>query len=311
MSAEAMLQEELASQGNLEMSEAATSVEVAVEVAAEAEASESTATVTVRSLPGRVLAVVKPVPSMVAALKAEIELQTGCAEVLQKLLVAGGTRVLADDEKLAEIESHDVIMVVDESPLAEWDYGKNPDHKQLEIQGGTVKCPKLRSDYVNVLTREPMRSGRHYFQFIMHTIGDEQWCGVVSNPEQAGARYSGRRLTAWTYYCGRMNSRGTSIVDGAGALHAEGKAVKQFKTLQKSGDVIGMLVDIDEGAIAFELNGELQGACPIPKATPLWVLTHVDTASDHVELVKLALGDAPISSIESLSGALLDVTKGQ
>lgn len=295
MSAEAMPHEEA--------SEAAPSAEAAAETTTEA--------VTVRSLPGRVLAVVKPVPSLVAALKAEIEQKTECPRALQKLLVAGGARTLADDEKLLESESLEVIMIVDETPMAEWDHENNPACDHLEIQGGTLKCPNLRTDYVNVLTREPMRSGKHYFQFVMHNIGDEQWCGVVSNPEQAGSRYGGRSLTAWTYYCGRMKSYSSDTVDGDAALHAQGKAVKQFKKLQPSGDVIGMLVDLDEGAIAFELNAELQGACPIPTATPLWVLTHPDTRNDHVELVKLTLQDAPVSSIESLSGALLDVTEGK
>merc|ERR1719215_255425 len=118
-------------------------------------------------------------------------------------------------------------------------------------------------------------------------------------------------MRAWTYYCGRMGTRSSSIRDGQGALHAEGRAVKEFKKLQQSGDVIGMLVDLDKGAIAFELNGQLQGACPIPTGKPLWVLTHVDRPQDHVDLVKLALQDAPQESIQALSGALLEVRKGE
>ena len=38
-----------------------------------------------------------------------------------------------------------------------------------------MRCPNLRSDFVNVLTREPIRSGIHYFEFVMHKIGDEQF----------------------------------------------------------------------------------------------------------------------------------------
>merc|ERR1712187_22126 len=94
------------------------------------------------------------------------------------------------------------------------------------------------------------------------------------------------------------------------ALHAEGRAVKEFEKLKPSGDVIGMLVDLDKGAIAFELNGQLQGACPVPTGTPLWVLTHLDRPQDHVELLKLALQDAPQESIQALSGALLEVHGG-
>ena len=58
-------------------------------------------------------------------------------------------------------------------------------------------------------------------------VGDEQWCGVTTNPEMAGSRYSGRRLEAWTYYCGRRKSNANSIRDGKGALHAQGRAIKE------------------------------------------------------------------------------------
>jgi len=267
------------------------------------------AAATVRNMAGTVLAVVEPIPPEVAVLKAAIEQQTGCPPALQRLIAAGRGQPLDNDAEL-QPEAVELTMVVDETPMFTWDCAGNPSRHMLEVSGSTVKCPGLRTDYVNVITKEPMRRGVHYYQFLMHNIGDEQWCGVVSDPSQAGSDYSGRRLTAWTYYCGRMRTRYSSIVDGLGALHAQGRAVKQFKKLKPSGDVIGMLVDLDRAAIAFELNGELQGACPIPEATPLWVLTHVDTPRDHVELVKLPLHEAPQESIQALSGALLKLSKG-
>merc|ERR1712217_800835 len=94
--------------------------------------------------------------------------------------------------------------------------------------------------------------------------------------------------------------------------HAEGRAVKEFKKLKPMGDVIGMLVDLDleKPAVAFDLNGELQGACEVPKE-PLWVVTHLDTEKDRVELEKPSLVDAPPANLDALSGALLDVSKGQ
>jgi len=71
-----------------------------------------------------------------------------------------------------------------------------------------------------------------------------------------------------------------------------------------------MLVDCEKGAVAFDLNGNIQGACEIPKKTPLWVLTHVDTPMDHVELRKPSLHDAAPANFEALKGALLDVSHG-
>ena len=53
-----------------------------------------------------------------------------------------------------------------------------------------------------------------------------------------------------------------------------------------------MLVDSDKRILAFALDGRLQGACPVPGARPLYVLTHVDTPADHVELRKPML-EAP------------------
>merc|ERR1719253_1150094 len=108
-----------------------------------------------------------------------------------------------------------------------------------------------------------------------------------------------------------MNSAYSCIRDGAGALHPEGKAVKEFKKVRPSGDVIGMLADLETGAVAFDLNGELQGACAIPLDRPLWVLTHLDEPDDKVELRKPCLADAPPANLEALKGALLDIAKGQ
>lgn len=272
--------------------------------------SEPSATVRVCSLAGALLAELSPAPPDAAALKVELEARVGCPRALQKLIASGGARIYADDDKLEEEEGLlQLMLVVDESPMATWDIEGNPCKAMLEGEGGLVASPRLRHDYCNVLTKEPVRAGRHYFRFVMHEIGDEQWCGLVSRPDQAGPHFSGRSLRGWVYYCGRMNVNYSSIVDGLGALHAEGRAVKEFKKLQRQGDVIGMLVDMDVGAVAFDLNGELQGACAVPRQ-PLWVLTHLDTPRDRVELEKPSLADAPPANLDALTGALLDVSQG-
>lgn len=263
----------------------------------------------VKALSGSPLTDVSPVPATTALLKQAIEAQLGRPAALQKLVLAGSAKILEDQEALPQ-ESFDVLCLTDETPMWTWDFDGNPDKEQIQVDGAHVTCPDLRSDYVNVVTKEPMRAGRHYFQFVMHHIGDEQWCGVIADPMQAGNGYSGRRMKAWTYYCGRMRTAySSSITDGNGALHAQGKAVVEFEKMDPSGDVIGMLVDLDIGAVAFDRNGKLQGACPVEKV-PLWVVTHVDTRRDEVELRKPSLGDAPPDNLESLAGALLDITQG-
>lgn len=271
---------------------------------------EVDAYVTVRSLGGAVIVVVSPVPPNIQDLKQNIESRASVPVGLQKLVEVEGMHIYEDLERLSG-ESFDVVLVTDETAMFSWDVQDNPNNDMLALEGTSIlTCPGLRTDYVNVLTKEPIRNGVHYYEFSMHYIGDEQWCGVVSDPKQAGSRYSGRSLKAWTYYCGRMRSNYGGIRDGKGALHAEGRAVKEFKKVSPSGDTIGMLVDLDAGAIAFDLNGELQGACAIPKV-PLWVLTHVDTSRDKVELRKPSLMETPPANLEALKGALLDVSQGE
>jgi len=274
--------------------------------------------VTVQNMAGNELATVCPVPPNIFELKKQIEMQKSIPVALQKLIESESSH-LYDNSETLDGKSLTVIMVVDETPLFAWDVTNNPGKDVLKLEGSAdgvnvgaiLTCPNICSDYVNVLTQEPIQFGSHYFEFVMHHIGDEQWCGVVTDPSQAGTRCGGRSLKGWTYYCGRMRSGSGTIVDGKGCLHAEGKAVKEFKKLKPEGDVIGMLVDLDKGAIAFDLNGELQGACAIPKDTPMWVITHVDTRNDKVELRKPCLMDAPPANLDALKGALLDISSGQ
>merc|ERR1711904_382785 len=122
-----------------------------------------------------------------------------------------------------------------------WNVQDNPSANQLLVEGAsTLTCPSIRTDYINVLTKEPVRNGVHYFEFVMHWIGDEQSCGLVSDPRHAGPRASLRTLKGWTYYCGRVGCSWNSLRDGKGALHALGNAVVEFKKLNSEGDVIGM-----------------------------------------------------------------------
>jgi hypothetical protein len=229
---------------------------------------------------------------------------------LQKLVKFADAVVCNDDQKLEADLPCEVVLVQDETPLWTWDVENNPSKSQIEADGNVLRCPNMRNDFVNVVTREPIRKGAHYFEFLMHCIGDEQSCGLVNDPSQAGSSHGIRSLTAWTYYVGRMGSRSGSVRDGKGALHAQGKAVKEFMKLKPTGDIIGMLADLDRGAVAFSLNGELQGACPIP-SEPLWVLTQVDTPNDVVELRKPCLEEAPPANLEALQGALLDISQGE
>lgn len=269
--------------------------------------------VMLKNLAGETVLEVRPVPYNVAELKQAIEREIGIHYALQRL-VRDGCIYEDDDEKLPNV-SLEIMLLMNEVPLYSWDIDGNPDWDQIVGEGSTVRAPKLRSDYVNVVTQEPMRSGVHYIEFVMHKIGDEQWCGVVTDKSQAGRKVGGRSLNAWTYYCGRQGQTG-SIHDGKAALHVGPRpplrrAVKEFeKPHGEGGDVLGMLVDLNQGAVAFDLNGRLQGACPVPKQ-PLYILTHLDTPDDRVELRKPSLQEVPPANLEALKGALLDVASGE
>ncbi|CAE7258254.1 UVR8 [Symbiodinium natans] len=263
--------------------------------------------VVVSNLAGGILAEISPVPEDLLELRLKIEEITGIPGALQKLVKDGELLTSLD----LPAEGFEVLCVKDETPMCSWDSDGNPDSEQIEVDGAVVCSPNLRTDFVNVLTKEPMRSGMHYYEFVLHKVGDEQWCGVTMSPEMAGQRYGGRELEAWTYYCGRAGRSGGSIHNGKGALHACTKAVAEFEKACTPGNVIGMLVDVDKRVLAFALDGRVQGACKLPGDKPLYVLTHVDTPADHVELRKPSLEEAPPENLEALSGALLDAEKGE
>merc|ERR1711920_16626 len=112
-------------------------------------------------------------------------------------------------------------------------------------------------------------------------------------------------LHGWFYYCGRRSS---SRVAPQGALHAgrehHNPGGKSFGHV-KDGDTIGMLVDVDQGGVAFSLNGVVQGACRVPKV-PLYVTTCLDREEDHVELDKPPVASAPVEAAEILAAAVAE-----
>ncbi|CAE7467000.1 UVR8 [Symbiodinium pilosum] len=267
--------------------------------------------VLVSNLAGKKLAEVAPVPRDVGELRLEVERLTGIPVALQKFVKDGD--VLTSDAGELPQEGCELLCVRDETPMYTWDVEGNPDAEQLQAEGNVLRSPSMAHDFCNVLTKEPMRTGLHYYEFVLHKVGDEQWCGVTESKEVAGIRVDGRSLPAWTYYAGRAGQSGGSgsIHNGLGALHACSKAVVEFEKACDPGNVIGMLVDMDRRVVAFALDGRLQGACKVPGDEPLYVLTHMDTREDHVELRKPSLEEAPPANLEALSGALLDAEKGE
>jgi hypothetical protein len=280
-----------------------------MQMAAEAASTPDTQ-VHILKLSGTIVATVSPVPKDVLQLKQEICKRTAIPVALQNLLEMDGAKPYEDIDTLDVKQNHSMLLVTSERPMYTWDIMNNECTKHVQLEGTSIlTCPQLSTDYCTVLTQEPIRSGVHYFEFVMHVIGDEQWCGVTSDPKMKGPQANPRMAKhSWTYYCGRMGYGG-NLRDGMGALHAPGHAVAEFKRLRPQGDIVGMLVDMDTGALAFDLNGELQGACPIDNRSPLYCLTQPDRPGDKIELRKPSLQDDPRANLAALSGALLDITK--
>lgn len=248
-------------------------------------------------------------PETIGLLKDELCAKGGVQKALVRLV--HGDRIFGDNDRLDEAfgdsASLDLTLVVDESPLFTWNCDGNPRKELLAVEamreGSTVTFLDERCDYVNVLTAQPVMRGVHYFEFIMHVLGDEQWCGVTACPDRAGyhgSSFSPESKSGWFYYSGRR------YAGSAGALHAP----QEYKTLLKfghvqSGDIIGLVVDLRRGALVFLLNGEIQGACSVGTDQPLYVCTSLDRREDKVELRKPPLADAPAAALEvAASGEL-------
>merc|ERR1719195_829528 len=255
---------------------------------------EHMAIVQVQNVAGNLVHSTETCPLTVTVLKTEIEACCGIPALLQQLLQ--GTQVLSETEVL-EPATGVLTLVVDESPLFAWDVAGNPNRDLLQGDASTVRFREEIVDYVNVVTRAPVSQGIHYFEFVMHHVGDEQWCGVCLDRARAGYRGSDE---GWFYYSGRRYSR-------RGALQAprEKQHVHDFAGVA-SGDIIGILLDMDHGGLAFLLNGAVQGSCRVPASRPLYLCTSLDRAGDHVELRKPPLADAPQSATQALRATLSD-----
>eukprot|EP00929_Paragymnodinium_shiwhaense_P074661 TRINITY_DN38219_c0_g1_i1.p1 TRINITY_DN38219_c0_g1~~TRINITY_DN38219_c0_g1_i1.p1 ORF type:complete len:281 (+),score=62.91 TRINITY_DN38219_c0_g1_i1:72-914(+) len=241
-----------------------------------------------------------PVPSTLEELLTAVENHTGIDKFYMTLMQQGV--VLSEDSPLDATEP--VMLVVDHKAAFLWDSVRNPDIHQLKIDGADITCPKLRSDYVNVVTQAPLPAGMHYVEFVMHYKGDEQWCGVV--PDKAlgwGKKVSGHSgdFHGCFYYCGRDSNAG-ALVRNSVRLHTwddETPAGESYACVEAD-DVLGMLIDMEARRAAFEVNGKLQGdAFDIPSG-PLYLLTHVDDPRDRVELRRREVEEVPAAMLEAL-----------
>jgi len=231
-------------------------------------------------------------------LKIHVQAQLGIALALQRILRGGE---LLEDSSTNLHEVDELTFVLDETPLHSWDIAGNPDSIHLSGSGGHVvfkpECGRSDIDYINVITKEPVRYGAHYFELKVHKIGDEQWFGVSPDPNRAG--YVGS-CHGWFYYSGRRHSSRGEIQGPE-----ENCQIKTCEHIDQ-GDAIGLLLDADRGLLAFMRNGKFQGACVVPQK-PLYLTTSPDESGDSIELLKLTLGESPMSLEELRTPGLASI----
>jgi hypothetical protein len=191
-----------------------------------------------------------------------------------------------------EIEDPDDWQATED--LCIWDIVGNPDRRLLQGQCGTVAFPPTTvADFCTVMTTVPILRGIHFFEFVVHRVSSELWCGVTSDKAQHGVRVCGQYLRAWTYHSG--TKQGGLMVNRACELELARLSAR---------DVVGMAVDAEGRALAFSLNGVLQGTCSLPpNRVPLYVLTHLATGGDCIELRAAPLHNAPREALEALQSA--------
>ena len=206
------------------------------------------------------------------------------AELLK--LVCDGTPI----HSLEELEgiSADVVelvAIVDETPCYTWDIEGNPDKEYLSGGGATVTFAPCGPDYVNVLSQVPISHGVHFVEFHMHSLQDEQWCGITLSKDRAGCR--GGFIPGCLYYSGRRSHSAGSL-----DMPKERQHLRELSHVE-SGDVIGLLVDADLHVALFLLNGQFQGGCRIPEG-PMYFCTALDVTGGTVELVRCSVEDFPV-----------------
>merc|ERR1739841_164113 len=94
--------------------------------------------------------------------------------------------------------------------------------------------------------------------------------------------------------------------DTKGELRSDTGKRAQFFDQPVDGDIIGMLVDVESGGVAFALNGKYQGSCTVKRpGEPLYFFTTVDRPNDHMELRKSPLCEAPVEVTEALQALIV------
>merc|ERR1711971_1238596 len=150
-----------------------------------------------------------------------------------------------------------------------------------EENGATVK-KKGSPDCSLAIGSVPLESGVWFFEVHIGAAHDECWIGVTSDHDMVKIQHKSTdtmsNTSVCSYYDGQRTHRHPHIKN-------KGKGVSSASRY-RTGDHIGVLVDLEQRVVCFFKNGGLEGIVrEIPDGT-LWPIAHMDTGSDVYKLVR-------------------------
>jgi hypothetical protein len=147
------------------------------------------------------------------------------------------------------IDSHDVKIDSPTQNFATFDPSR-PSGTPLTLSEGNLKAENTSSGFAQAYSIFEMTSGKWYAEFLLDT--GNSGVGVIAGTTIPGAnRYMGQDSYTYGYYVdGRKVNNATYTTYGDSYTTAA----------DGSGDVIGVLIDADNGNISFSKNGTVQNS---------------------------------------------------
>jgi hypothetical protein len=147
------------------------------------------------------------------------------------------------------IDSHDVKIDSPTQNFATFDPNR-PSGTTLTLSEGNLKAERTSTSFAQAYSTFEMTSGKWYAEFLLDT--GNSGVGVIAGTTVPGTnRYLGQDSYTYSYYLdGRKVNNATYTAYGDSYTTAA----------DGSGDVIGVLIDADNGNISFSKNGVIQNS---------------------------------------------------
>ena len=147
------------------------------------------------------------------------------------------------------------------------------DESKLEVRkkGNAPDCSL-------VLGSRALESGTWYWEVQVAQQGDETWVGITNNPELVHTRHKTTDTmddkSVCAYYDGQRSYRCPALKNG-------GRTMSKHVARYSSGNIVGVLVDVDARSLSFYLDGLLQHTLTDIPNGPLYPVAHMDRKDDR------------------------------